>query len=150
MTEALRFHRILVATDFSETAERALAFAKALAKGSDRAVLLLAHVHFVPLEIEALAVRGAEQVFTDIHEHARAQLAELAGKLRDEGFDVEYEARDGVVDTVLLDIANDLSADVIVMGTHARRGLGHVVLGSIAERVLRHAPCPVVVVPPPA
>jgi universal stress protein A len=58
--------------------------------------------------------------------------------------------RAGVTHEVVCKVAEEAGANLIVMATHGRRGLGHVILGSVTERVLRDAPCPVLVVRPPA
>lgn len=141
---------ILVPHDFTDTAERALAVAKALLRAEGGGGhLILAHAHFVPLEIEVLAVRGAEQVFAELEAEAVRRLSELVSKLEEEGISAEYVAARASPETLIVQLALDKGVDLIAMGTHARRGLGHVLLGSIAERVLRTAPCPVLTVPPP-
>jgi nucleotide-binding universal stress UspA family protein len=149
MTDATRLQTILVPHDFSPTADRAVEVACALAQAAGPAQLILVHAHFVPLEIEALAVRGAEEVFRDIETQACERLDELVRELESAGQRAEYVALQGTAEGVILKLAEDKGADIIVMGTHGRRGLGHVFLGSIAERVLRMAQCPVITVPPP-
>ena len=58
-------------------------------------------------------------------------------------------AREGPARTGILDVAREIGADLIVMGTHGRSGFQHALLGSVAERVVHHSPCPVLVVPLP-
>ena len=148
MASAALFPTILVPTDFSPTARRALDFARDLARAAGPSRIVLVHAHFVPLEIEALAVRGVAQVFSEIEEQARRDLEALATDLEKEGLQVKVVALEGAAESVILKVIADESADLVVMGTHARKGLGHMFLGSIAERVLRLAPCAVVTVPP--
>lgn len=150
MTEATRFETILVPHDFSPTADRALEVAKTLARAAGPARLVLAHAHFVPLEIGALAVRGADHVFAQIEREACDRLEGRVRELEAEGFTAKYVALEGTAEQTVLKLAEDEKADLIIMGTHGRRGLGHMFLGSIAERVLRIATCPVITVPPPA
>lgn len=137
------FSNILVAVDFSPTSRRAVELARDLVKAAGPAHLILAHAHFVPLEIEALAVRGVERVFADIEKQAKAQLDEIVAELTADGVSAEAVALEGIAEDVLLKLAEDRHADLIVMGTHGRTGLGHALLGSIAERVVRGARCPV-------
>ncbi len=144
----MSFSTILVPHDFSPTADRALEVAKALARATDAKKLVLAHAHFVPLEIGALAVQGVERVYADIERQATERLEQIGTSLRDEGFNAEFVALQGAPEHVILEVVADKKADLIVMGTHARHGLRHLFLGSIAERVLRTAPCPVLTVPP--
>ncbi len=73
-------------------------------------------------------------------------LERILADLQDAGISSEFVVTRGYPEAVIVELARDKSADVIVMGTRGRTGLAHVVLGSIAERVLREAPCPVVTV----
>lgn len=63
---------------------------------------------------------------------------------------VRVVVRSGVTHEVVCRVAADVGASLIVMATHGRKGIGHAILGSVTERVLREAPCPVLVVRPPA
>ena len=150
MSDGAHFPTILVPTDFSPTARRALDFARDLARATGPSRIVLVHAHFVPLEIEALAVRGVERVFSEIEEQARRDLGELAAELEKDGLEVKIVALEGAPESVILKAVADEAADLVVMGTHARKGLGHLFLGSVAERVLRLAPCAVATVPPAA
>jgi len=62
---------------------------------------------------------------------------------------VSIVVRRGVTHDAICNVAREVGASVIVMATHGRKGLGHLVLGSVTERVLRDAPCPVLVIKPP-
>jgi nucleotide-binding universal stress UspA family protein len=146
----VQIETILVPHDFSPTADRALELARALAHKFGAKKIVLCHAHFVPLEIGALAVRGVERVYAEIEDQACAKLKEMVGALEAEGFSAHFEADEGAAENLILRVAKDTGADLIIMGTHGRRGLGHAFLGSIAERTLRIATCPVITVPPPA
>ena len=150
MTEPFRFKTILVPTDFSETADRALGVATELARASGTAELLLVHANFMPREIEAIAIYGPEQVFEKLEAAARAQLDERLAGLATKGVAGRQIHADGRPDELILKLAQEESADLIVMGTHGRSGLSRLLLGSVAERVLRQASCPVMTVPPAA
>lgn len=141
------FRTILVPTDFSATARRALEIACLLARASAGRIVLV-HAHFVPLEIEALAVRGVARVFNEIEEQAKETLRGQVAELERDGLEAKFVALEGPAESVIDKVAADEGADLIVIGTHARKGLGHFFLGSVAERVLRTASCPVIAVPP--
>ncbi len=121
-------HRILLATDFSPGSARARAFASMLARRLG-AELVVAHVS-EPLAI----VPGSDLAAEEVAQTER-ELDRVVGELK----------REGVAEIVAL--AEREHADLIVLGTHGRSGLAHVLLGSVAERVLRRARCPVLAVP---
>ena len=135
---------VLVATDFSADARRALEWAVALA-GRVSARVSLVHAVALPvafgeeelvLESVTAAQWAAQQAARGKLERLRAEHSAVAG---------EVSVEPGHPDGVILDVARRLKSDLIVLGTRGRSGLGHVLLGSTAERVLRRAPVPVVV-----
>ncbi len=143
-----RFERILVATDFSPAAERAIGWALTLARTASRPEIVVVHVRSLPREIEALAVYGTEKILEQMQAHAHRELDRIRTALEAKGIAARTLLVDGVPETAILEVASRESADAIVLGTHGRTGLSHVVLGSVAERVLRLAPCPVLVTGP--
>ncbi len=84
-----------------------------------------------------------------ISEAATTELERMFEELQEAGVSVEYVARHGAPDHVIADIVRENDADLIVMGTHGRTGVSRVLLGSVAEHVVRLAPCPVLTVGPP-
>jgi universal stress protein A len=139
--------RILVPTDFSETSDAALDYAYALACRLDASLHLL-HVIDDPvadgLSPDACIVEGPA-LRTALLENARDCLAHRAA--RDEPrVPVQTEVVFGHGSRTIAEYATDRSIDLIVMGTHGRTGVAHVLLGSVAERVVRTAPCPVLTV----
>lgn len=139
---------ILVPTDFSEDAEAALEAASAslrLRDGETRVILL--HVYHVPAEYStygpsAALYRLGEEMETALHERLEA----LAAPLREEGRTVDVAAIPGIPGEVIVQQAEERHADLVAMGTHGRSGVAHLLLGSTAERVVQHAPCPVLTV----
>jgi len=81
-------------------------------------------------------------------ERLNAKLAEMLAPVVAEGFHVECAVREGNAVREILDEARSLPADMVVMGTHGRGGFAHFFLGSVTEKVMRNAPCPVLTVPP--
>lgn len=135
--------RILVPTDFSADAEAAVAYALRLADAFGASVQLL-HVVEDPIaagvwssEVYTAEIAGLQiNLVRDAEERLRDYAAE-------KGATVTGEVRIGPAARVILQFAKDTGVDLIVMGTHGRTGLAHAVMGSVAERVVRLASCPV-------
>ena len=136
---------ILVPTDLSEGAEQALAYACELARTLDAEIHLLNVVGMPALGVPELGVAMTATVIdqlvvenqTALQELARARCAARLGQVLIKAGD----ARDMINRT-----AQELGVDLIVMGTHGRRGLTRALLGSVAESVVRSAPCAVLTV----
>jgi nucleotide-binding universal stress UspA family protein len=145
-----QFRTILVATDFSETSDRALRYARSLAVSFGGSLHLL---HVVPDPVLASAWSEAYAYdLTALGERLRVdaerQLAEKAQTIRDVA--VTTEAMVGNPAALIALTAHLRHADLIVMGTHGRSGVTHFFMGSVAERVVRTAECPVLTVRDPA
>jgi nucleotide-binding universal stress UspA family protein len=141
------FQRIVVPTDFSPCSEEAWALAQRLAAalGSE---LVLVHV-FVEGMLWSEGPFDAErvrQVFAEARQWAKAKLEEWATPPRASGLSVRVAIRDGIPYQEIVAIATDERADLIAIGTHGRGGLTRMLLGSVADRVVRLAPCPVLTV----
>ena len=143
MTEPMRLQTILVPMDFSPTAERALRTARDLALTAGPAHVILAHAAYLPPEIEAVA--PAVALTQAENESARALERQLI-ELQEAGISSEFMSVRVRPESMILDLARDKEVDLIVMGTHGYSGLAHVALGSVAERVVRQATCPVLTV----
>ncbi|GAB5518516.1 MAG: universal stress protein [Rhodothermales bacterium] len=143
-------NRILVPTDFSETATQALASAVALAKAY-RADLWLLHIP-MPFAPEVYGMAGETMLDPDlddrVQDRIRVKMAETIDALDASAVPIHTLQRSGFnVGELIVEEANRLEADVIVMGTHGRRGLARLMLGSVAEYVARHASMSVLMVP---
>jgi nucleotide-binding universal stress UspA family protein len=141
-----RVRRLLCATDFSRASRSAFARALALAK-QDGARLILLHVLMppspflgdeLPASYVELGVRARRAV--------ERQLATLGDQAKKAAVKVEALVTEGVPADQILRVARRCHADMIVMGTHGRTGLGRVFMGSVAERVLARATIPVLTV----
>jgi len=146
-----RFKHILAATDLSPESFAAVQYAAHLAAGQ-AAKLTILHVpqtttllftDFAP-PVDLLSLdKTIEKAARDTLESwVRRHIKSTAG--------VRIVIRNGVTHEMICKTAADAGASLIVMATHGRKGLGHVILGSVTERVLREAPCPVLVVRPPS
>jgi len=147
-----RVRTILVPTDFSDDAKLAIRTAERVFGPEEReAKLILVHAYHLPVEFTALgAVPVAPRLFADAAEQARERLEQDAKPLRASGLTVETIAQEGYPPLVIEEAARTTNADLIAMGTHGRSGLRHLLLGSTAERVVQHAPCPVLTIRRPA
>ena len=135
---------ILYPTDFSKSSEVALDMARGLARGFGARLVAL-HVGAQPFS----STGGAMSVPSpQPEEFGRDELADKLGKFvaGDSGVRCETQVVFGDAVAEIVQAADRLKADLIVMGTHGRTGLHRVAMGSVAENVLRRAPCPVVTV----
>jgi nucleotide-binding universal stress UspA family protein len=140
MTTPIPRH-ILVPHDFSDTAECALAYALELARRLDARVTVV-HAFEVPYGFPEAAQFTADMLST-LQRAAGAALGGVVDRARRSGVAVEGVLRQGAPWNEIDEVARETEADLIVMGTHGRRGLARVLLGSVAEKVVRTAPCAV-------
>ncbi len=142
---------ILVPHDFSSCANHAAALARDVAKLHGARVVLLHVAELPPMLGPGAAVVPDEggapiNVKDYAMRSAESHLEDLANRLRTDGVEVSTVARTGNVASEVADCAKREGADLIVMGTHGRTGLAHVVLGSVTEKVVRHSMVPVLTV----
>jgi len=140
--------RILLATDGSEEAELAALRAVDLADATD-SELHVVHVGVVPRFLESYpGTLGYERrLYNQIEEDSRQLLRELSWRVKVAGGTVAgTHLRMGAVNLEIVALAKELGADLIVMGCRGHRGIRRAIEGSISDGVIRHAPCPVLVV----
>ncbi len=146
----MKLDTILVPTDFSDDAQHALDIAIEWAKKYGSRVVLL-HAYHVDLPFISPAYGGdvilPDTFFTEYGDQAKKQIEELAAETASKsGLDVSGVAVDSHAWMAILDEAERLPADLIVMGTRGLTGIKHIALGSTAERIVRKAKCPVLTV----
>jgi nucleotide-binding universal stress UspA family protein len=140
--------RIVVATDFSEVTHEAIETAIAFAQDSGALVDVVhvapevAYAMPPPLEVVALPL-DLQTVMDD----AMKRLAEEEKRILARGISCESNLLVGRSDSEIVAHADRTGSDLIILGTHGRSGLGHALLGSVAEKVVQHAHCPVLTVP---
>jgi universal stress protein A len=146
-----RIRRILVPTDFSESAENALNYALCLNKLCHAEILLL-HVFELPEYISLLSEQPtlspekSDEVLEEAKKRAVAKLEDAVARRADEGSIIITSLAIGVPFEEIVKFAVEKQIDLIVISSHGRTGLMHLLLGSTTERVVLRAPCPVVVV----
>jgi nucleotide-binding universal stress UspA family protein len=135
----LPIRTILHPTDFSEQAQHAFAAACSLARDHGSRLVVL----YIRAPVVAAYGEMGPIVPDPVWTPADVKAALDALHLPDPGVEIEYRVAEGEPATQIINQARALGASLIVMGTHGRTGLGRLLLGSVAEAVLRKSPCPV-------
>lgn len=135
--------KILVPVDFSDPSQRALEDAIGLAKNSGAELHLLHCYSIHPAVIDPYGLAYPQNFERDVREAAGRRLSEWSAKAEAEGLKVTQHLSARFPSDEIAELAESLGADLIVMGTRGLSGLKHVLLGSVTERALRAAPCPV-------
>ncbi len=141
------YQNILVPLDGSALAEAALHHAEALALEFKSNMILL-RVVISPYQLIApdLVLSGAVTELPGLRDQAVQYLQGLSGELREKGISYQTAILDGPVPDAITDFAKSEHVDLIVMSTHGRGGISRWVYGSVAEKVLQAAPCPVLLI----
>ncbi|HEY9085863.1 MAG TPA: universal stress protein [Candidatus Tyrphobacter sp.] len=140
------FKKILVALDGSACAQSAFTVAESLAKAESAKLVLCTVVDPIEVAGEHAPAVPTDAALAQARAAAEKTLAETAGQARAAGIETETAALSGEPAYEIDRYARDIGADAVVMGTHGRSGLKRLFMGSVAEAVLRAAPCPVIVV----
>jgi len=142
----LTLRRILVPVDFTETSDRALAYAIDLARKFEASITIV-HAYQIPVYAfpEGAYITGAD-VAAQISTAAQSRLDALVETQKVSGVPLEAVLRDGVAWEEINAVATEHQADLIIIGTHGRRGLMRALLGSVAENVIRTTTLPVLII----
>src|SRR5690242_8829290 len=140
----LPVHTILHPTDFSEPSNSALGLACALARDYGARLVVL-HVMAPPVVTSAGGVAAPNPLGLRAAAQGELDRLEVPGA----GLRVERRLAEGDPTAEILRAAGDTKTDLIILGTHGRTGLGRLLMGSVAEQVMRQAPCPVLTVKTP-
>jgi nucleotide-binding universal stress UspA family protein len=141
------FKKILCPVDFSPSAEKALRYAETLAEHFQSEILLV-HAYEDPAYIMPMTgYLGPEPgLINQLRAHLDEQMDNWKAAVQKAGFPVRSDILEGSAHQVIIDAAEEHHVDLIVMSTHGRTGLSHALMGSVAERVIRLAQCPVLTV----
>ncbi len=152
METNIEFKKILIAVDASSYSEKAAKYGCTLAK-TLQAQIAFIHVDEYPVvtEVTGDAMMGEQMlVLPDITEIQNENAKNLLHKMTQtyaDGLEAEQIIKTGMIKDEILQFAKEWKADVIVLGTHGRTGFDHLILGSMAESITRHAECPVLIIP---
>lgn len=142
--------RFLVPFDFSPYAEHALDYAIELAKKLQAQITLLHVIQSLPMGGADMGVVLPYTYIQELETEITSSLQAALQRVTAAGLKGDMIVAHGVPFHEILDTAQRRQVELIVMGTHGRTGLTHILLGSVAEKVVRLAPCPVLVVRQPA
>jgi nucleotide-binding universal stress UspA family protein len=140
--------RILVPIDFSAASDSALRYGRALAE------TFSASIHLLHIIEDTIVYGGSDPLPHSIREDwertARKQLSDVMTDAERERFKAELVIRTGAPFVEIVRYAKDFAADLIVMGAHGHGPIAHMLIGSVADKVVRKAPCPVLTVRDPS
>lgn len=146
------FKKVLCPTDFSEPSLCGLKMANEMAKHGEIEIIVI-NVHKPIPHLPTPRLQASEVVFdiTEYEKHviedAKQNLADVSAKVLDEGVKARLEVRMGSPAQEILEFASEEEVDAILIATHGHTGLKHIVFGSVAQRVVRRAKCPVLTIP---
>ena len=143
---AFRVKKILVPIDFSDCSRKALRYAVPFAKEHDAALTLLYVVPTPSYVIGEYSIAPYAEIQAEMRNHGARELARLIVDEVKGDVPADSRVQVGSAAHEIVELAKELPADLIVISTHGRTGLKHVFMGSVAEHVIRHASCPVLVV----
>lgn len=141
----MKIEAILVPTDFSEQADKAFETAVDLAKTFGAGIELL-HAYDFGQWVTLAEVTFAERIEERIRKAATKRLNPMVHRANADGVKVSTHLVFGTASQVIEECANEMNVDLIIMGTRGRGFAKHLFLGSVAERTIRAAPCPVLTV----
>jgi nucleotide-binding universal stress UspA family protein len=137
----LAWSRILIATDGSKNSEAAIRHGVTLAREQKAQLDAVSVVH-TDEEMIALAPEHIQYLADQAQKHVQ-EVADLAGK---EGVTVATHVREGEPHEQITSLAAEIGASLVVMGTHGRKGFSRLLMGSVTERTIGYAPCPVLII----
>jgi len=150
MIEYPKYKKVLFCTDFSENSDYAFDFAFGIAK-RDEGVLYILHViphnPYRTFAEHVITMEDLEKIQKSMEEYLDDNYTERYVKKIGNEITYELVIKSGREDEEILKFAKQEKVDIIVVGTHGRTGIEHVLFGSIAEKVLRRSPFPVFVIP---
>ena len=141
---------ILAPTDFSDSSKKALSDAFELARTFGATLSLLHVLEPSPYLGEFTLPNMGEELLGDLERQASAALAQVLPEAQQAKIEVTRAVAIGSPSQKIVETAEAEHVDLILMATHGRTGLSHLLIGSVAERVVRTAPCPVLTIRPPA
>lgn len=148
----MEIRSILLPTDFSDCANYALSYATSFARSAGASIIC---VHVIEPVMPTVGYTGMTEplpmadISEQLEDSAERELPKISECEECEGLNVEEVIAHGDAASEIVRVAKERDVDLIIISTHGRTGLGRLIFGSTAESVVRHAPCPVLVVKPP-
>jgi len=145
-----KYKKVLFCTDFSDNADYAFDFAYGIAKRDEGILYILHVIPYNPHQAYAesfITTEDLKKIQKAVEEDTANNYKKRYEKEIEEGIPYEFVTKSGREDEEILIFAKQENVDIIVMGTHGRTGIEHVFFGSVAEKILRHSPFPVFVIP---
>lgn len=140
----IKIRKILCPVDFSEASRNAVRYAHEFAKGMGAELVLLNIVEPRPMAVDmSLSYVPLEE---DLEKAAREDLEEIIRMEKEKGVEVQAEVRIGTPSELILETAEELDVNLVILGSHGKSGLSRLLMGSVAESVVRKATCPVLIV----
>ncbi len=147
VNQPVHITRILVPVDFSDCSLEAMEYTVEAAREFSASVTILHVIEPASYGLDFTLSHAGDAERT--RKALDRQLGEFTALFKGQGFAAQHQLQSGAPGIVIPDVARTLEADLVIMGTHGRRGFSHLVSGSVAEAVLRNAPCPVLTVKSP-
>lgn len=146
----IKIKTVLVPVDFSTFSAKALDYAVAFGEQFQAGLVLLHVVEPMVYPENYMTIPGvSDDINTSLIKAAEERLGAQRDRVQSDRLEVQVMSRVGRPYLEITEAAREVGADLIILGTHGHTGLKHVLLGSTAERVVRHAPCPVLTVRDP-
>lgn len=146
----VQINRVLIPVDFSENSQRAVNYGLSIARTYGAKVYMM-HVisQRIVDAIHELSIKGYKgdfvEIMKDVRRDREKEMKALAASF--EGIEIEFIIKEGKPGPEIVDIAKELNVDLIVIGHQGRSALGSILLGSVAQYVVNHTPCPILVIP---
>jgi len=138
------YKKILLAVDGSEVSRKAVRHAVKLTKQNNGTLIAINVIP--PVDVTDIEVFKPESLLRGLRREGEKILSEVKELAQKEGIEVQTKIEAGIPFEKICEIAKGLDCDLIVMGSHGRTGIGKVLIGSVTERVISRAHCPVLVV----
>jgi len=132
--------KVLVLTDGSQNSRSALRYAVEICRNFKASLHLFSVIEDLP---SYATLEVGSEFISQVQETIKSEVVSCSGYCETSGVACEGEIRHGVPYEEIINYAKEIDIDLIVMATHGHSGLSHFLLGSVAEKVVRHAPCPV-------
>ncbi|HDS17304.1 MAG TPA: universal stress protein [Proteobacteria bacterium] len=134
------FKKVMALTDGSRNSRSALRYAVEICRNFKAPLYILSVVEDLPTYVN---IEVGSEFFSKVQDSIQAEVENCAAYCKASGISCQGEVRHGVPYEEIVNYAKEIGAGLIVMATHGHTGLSHILLGSVAEKVIRHAPCPV-------